>query len=244
MNTIPTKICDHLAPATISRQPGIIPRSARFAAIVSSLVCLSLATPALMGQILVNGGFETPVQTSGGFTGQPSGATWSFTQGGISASNGPWVPSGGSSSQFAYLQRVGAIMLQNFSLGSAGIYNLTYLEGARLNNNEGDVTYAVTLTNTDTSTLVFSASNTAFLGQAFLATDYTVTVPSAGNYRLKFEVTSVTIGSDNTALFDSVAIAIPEPSTYAAIFGSVALGGAVWHRSRRRQIPLGTKAPG
>lgn len=29
--------------------------------------------------------------------------------------------------------------------------------------------------------------------------------------------------------------AIPEPSTYAAIFGAVVLGGAVWHRRRQRQ---------
>lgn len=30
--------------------------------------------------------------------------------------------------------------------------------------------------------------------------------------------------------------AVPEPSTYAAIFGALALGGAVWQRRRRREV--------
>lgn len=49
---------------------------------------------------------------------------------------------------------------------------------------------------------------------------------------------SYATGANQTSQFDNFSVsvsAIPEPSTYAAIFGSLALAGTVWHRRRQRK---------
>ena len=47
-----------------------------------------------------------------------------------------------------------------------------------------------------------------------------------------------TLGADNlnVSMDFNTAAAIPEPSTYAAIFGSMALAGAIWHRRRKATV--------
>lgn len=42
---------------------------------------------------------------------------------------------------------------------------------------------------------------------------------------------------DDLSFSVSAISAIPEPSTYAALAGAAALGGALWHRHRRRGLP-------
>lgn len=64
--------------------------------------------------------------------------------------------------------------------------------------------------------------------------------PSNNGFGLELFASVNNIGSTVTAgqmAFDNLSVsAIPEPSTYAAIFGGFALVGAVWHRRRQRAV--------
>ena len=200
-----------------------------------------LAAPALLhAQTILNGGFETPVAPAGNFVEQPSQASSSWLFGnfrtGISAANGPWAPLGTVTSQFAYLQNGGGttgIFSQSINFSSAGDFTLSYLEGSRAFHS--DVSYDVTLTKDSNSSVTFLVSENSGANQPFTLVSYSVTIPTAGAYTLTFA--GVDTGSDRAAAFDNIAFtsAVPEPATYAIMFGVAALGLAVWRRKRNGQ---------
>jgi fibronectin-binding autotransporter adhesin len=74
----------------------------------------------------------------------------------------------------------------------------------------------------DTYTLLTFGSNTG----GFTASDFTYSNLAPG-------LTGVFSVNANSLTFSVSTSAIPEPSTYAAIFGGIALTGAVWRRRRR-----------
>ena len=125
-------------------------------------------------------------------------------------------------------------MLQTITFADAGDYTLTYLDGTRHANN-GDVNYVVTLRSNVDNALAFSVNKTALLGQAFTANTFLMTVPTAGNYTLRFFVQSTGFDSDNSGVFDNISVvsAVPEPSTYAAVFGALSLGFVIWTKRKK-----------
>ncbi|MDO8543758.1 MAG: PEP-CTERM sorting domain-containing protein [Opitutaceae bacterium] len=63
----------------------------------------------------------------------------------------------------------------------------------------------------------------------------------SGQVTLRFDNTATSGTSWNSLALDNFsygASAVPEPSTYAAIAGAVALCGAAWHRRRQRQLAI------
>jgi hypothetical protein len=52
-----------------------------------------------------------------------------------------------------------------------------------------------------------------------------------------------TTGGGTTTLDTTAFSAIPEPSTYAAMFGAAALLGAVWHRRRQKLLTAAAVSP-
>jgi len=94
-----------------------------------------------------------------------------------------------------------------------------------IDTNSGEVSYAIPVyTNLFTSTL----------------STVTVNIPSLGsvppNAVEVWGITTTAGGSDAFRMtFDSIALTtIPEPSTYAAIFGALTLGGVCYRRYRRK----------
>ena len=55
-------------------------------------------------------------------------------------------------------------------------------------------------------------------------------------YMWNSEGAAGTGGLQGDLSFNGTLSAIPEPSTYAAIFGTLALVGTVWHRRRQRKV--------
>jgi hypothetical protein len=90
------------------------------------------------------------------------------------------------------------------------------------------------------------SSYTALSNQSLTTTDtaYSVALTGLGETQTSFVRLTFAAPSgggvgqsiiDNVAILGTVDLAtpVPEPSTYAAIFGVLALGGAAWHRRRR-----------
>jgi hypothetical protein len=203
------------------------------------LAAILLALPAARAQTVINGDFETPVFGAGGYQYalSPAAATWTFTSfTGISSSTGTWEPVGGATSQFAFIQLWYANQTESISqtihLSGAGSYVLSYLEASRMG---GDgVPYAVSLTKSDLSYVALNVSDSSGAGQPFTATAYAFTVPTAGDYILKFEAANGSEGVVGGALLlDNISV-VPEPAAWAAIGGALALGAAGWKQRRGR----------
>jgi len=191
------------------------------------------------GQTVVNGNFSTPSMGSGSFSYNTAGGSWSFLGGtGISGASGPWAPNGGASSQFAFLQisagSPSASFSQTITFSSAGVYDLSYLEGTRAG--YGITQYSVSLTRVSDTLNVFSASDSSAANQSFQSVTYSVTVPTAASYVLSF--TSLPGGdlTDRAAAFDNVSFsyvsAVPEPATWGVIASAASLSFVIWRRRR------------
>lgn len=210
---------------------GINIKSLIFCALVAAVPHLG------HGQTVANGDFSDPLIAEWDFSYNTDGGTWSFLGGtGISGAAGPWAPNGGAGSQFAFLQisegSPTASFSQTITFSSAGVYDLSYLEGTRA----GYVTtqYTVSLTRISDSFSAFSVSDSSAEGQSFESVIYSVTVPTAASYLLTF--TSVPGGdlTDRAAAFDNVSFtyvsAVPEPSTWGMIASVAALSFVIWRR--------------
>eukprot|EP01012_Entosiphon_sulcatum_P042059 TRINITY_DN55997_c0_g1_i1.p1 TRINITY_DN55997_c0_g1~~TRINITY_DN55997_c0_g1_i1.p1 ORF type:complete len:290 (+),score=20.69 TRINITY_DN55997_c0_g1_i1:309-1178(+) len=97
----------------------------------------------------------------------------------------------------------------------------------------------VSVVATNVFQIIDNTNTTAYAGNTITMTglsSYTsVTGPLTFRiYAYNSEATTGSFRIDNLAINGSVS-AIPEPSTYAAIFGTLALVGTVWHRRRQRK---------
>jgi alpha-tubulin suppressor-like RCC1 family protein len=153
---------------------------------------------------ITNGTFDTPATGSFSAT-APTG--WALSgNGGVSS--GSWSGSGfgvagGSSGQFAYVQRFSgpSSISQNVTFPLAGSYQLSYsLAGRDLSSGgHGNCTYTTTI-----SSSILSVGGSTTSNQPFAAQTHTFTVATAGTYTLAF--TNTTASGDNTFYVDSVAI--------------------------------------
>ena len=179
----------------------------------AAAIWLGMITSAL-SQNVVNGSFETPALSPNTFLYDPNGATWTFTaNAGILNSPGggflgPPAPDG---SQYAFLQSAsspGAVS-QTIDFSLSGTYLLSYLVAGRSDNEEGalgDLSYQILL---DSAVIATDATTTA---QSFTSRMIQFTA-DAGSHTLTF-VVSPGVTGDNTAFFDSVALAqVPEPDS-------------------------------
>lgn len=106
-------------------------------------------------------------------------------------------------------------------------YNLSFYQSSRANGG-GALSYQVRLSNGD---VLYSRSTTTAESWAHYTASYTAT--TTASYTLQFYLPGAT--GDNTVFIDNVSLttsAVPEPSTYAAIFGVLALGVTAGVRRR------------
>ncbi len=121
-----------------------------------------------------------------------------------------------------------------FQLGTVSSDKISVLGGVLSGPSSGTITLNL-----------FSPSDTTSSG-AFAAGTYTLfNFATGGTTTSSFDVADFALGSTisgytynlafngSTLELTATASAIPEPSTYAAIFGGLALVGAVWHRRRQ-----------
>jgi hypothetical protein len=205
----------------------------------ASILLMILSCCAVSAQTVINGGFESPSQTPGAFTYGPTvdgSNPWVFEQAsGISSSTGAFAPSGSVASQFAFLQQHASLapnFSQDISFGSTGNYTISYLEAIR--SESVSTNYTVSLVNTSTSHVSLLQIQTVPTSQEFTLTSFGFTVPTAGTYKLKFQGNT---GADHTTVFDEISIsaaAVPEPSSFALLFGLATLGAVATRRRRIR----------
>lgn len=116
------------------------------------------------------------------------------------------------------------------SFTAGQVYELSFYQASRTNGG-GAASYQVRLSNGD---VLFSRTTSSSESWTQYTASYTAT--STGNYTFQFYLPGAS--GDNTVFFDNVSLtttasAVPEPSTYAAIFGALALGSVAVIRRRR-----------
>jgi len=205
-------------------------------AIIAACSTLLGALAPLHASIVINGSFETP--DIGTFEYSPTGSGWTFSgAAGIidapSAFGAPDPPPHGE--QLAFLQvSIGTSVSsfsQSISVPSDGLYTLTFFDAGRpFGAGAGNVPYNVLIDSAVIHT-DFTVSNQPFTFNSTLP--FAVT---AGSHDLEFRATHGFTG-DNTAFFDSIAIAaIPESSSFALIGVAALVGvlfGAIGVKRRR-----------
>jgi hypothetical protein len=115
------------------------------------------------------------------------------------------------------------------STGAIGTYQLQYQIGASGTFSQlGNSTYS---NNTAQNPLIVTSISLTSVELASLNNQ-------SGQVTLRFVNTDTSTSAYQTLAIDNFsysASAIPEPSTYAAIFGSLAFAGTIWHRRRQRK---------
>jgi hypothetical protein len=220
--------------------------------LISGLLLLATGTSTAHAALIIgNAGFETPVTPD--FQGAPAtgiGQEWTFLPGAGVARNGTIgiIAGSGSSGQFGFLASATGfegIMSQTITFDSAGLYNLSYLEAGRINSvyiAAGSLNYNITIQD-GANPAIFSVSDFTDSNEAFTATSYAFTVPTAGAYTLSFTAVGshdgLAVGgsASNIAAFDNVEITaspVPEPGTTLFGIGCVAL--AAFRRRRNSAV--------
>lgn len=211
------------------------------AMLVASLV---LAAPVAASQQLIGGDFEAPV--IGGSFVYPGPGTlngWNYTGSGLinGFTGTPWFggspPQGFGGNQYGFVQGLGSLS-QSFVATATGLLTLNWLEGARpaMSSWNGAQTYDVMLG----AAAVGQFSSVS--GQNFAARSLLLGAVTAGqSYTLAFKGLAT---GDSTVFLDNVsatvappALAVPEPSTWMALFSGLAITGMV-ARGRRRRPPV------
>jgi PEP-CTERM motif len=189
--------------------------------------------------LLMNGDFEAPATASYTYLSGTQN-NWTYTGGGVGVINDvtgtAWFsgspPSGLSGTQFAFVQGAGSTISQTFSVLTAGIYNLSWLDAGRPNFGAyaGDQSYQVLLNN-----LIVGTYSTVS-GIGFNTELQSLGLLSVGSYTLTFlGLPTDHATSDETAFIDSVNVtaAVPEPSTWAMlILGFLGVGLSAYRRNR------------
>lgn len=198
------------------------------------IVATALSSAAGAQNLLSNGGFESPALPVGGYTTSPFVDGWSFSAGSGVISAIDWSdwwgagvnkPAGAQGNQFGYLQGVGSIS-QTFSVASAGVFSVTWIEASRLGAPAGDQTYSVQI---DAGTPVLFSTPSA---QDFTARGLGTIALASGSHTLTM---SGTILADRTVYLDAVTVsAVPEPGAYAMMSVGLLLIGSVALRKRVR----------
>jgi hypothetical protein len=175
----------------------------------------SLLTGAFSGLTVDNASFETPVQSSGGFTYGPTGTGgWVFGgEAGIARNSSPWyinpAPDG---NQAAYIQSngSGAYFYQNINFPSAGAYVISFdivRRNASYEGNDIDVRMD--------GVSIGSVSNTQQTTDNWATFTFTYNCPSAGNHELRFVGTRA---NDRDSAIDRVRV--DHSSVFLAANGS------------------------
>lgn len=214
------------------------------AMLVASLV---LAVPAAAAEQLIGGSFEQPLIANvtgnvGSYVYPGVGTLNGWNYSGAGLINGttatPWFagapPQGFGGSQYAFVQNLGSLS-QSFVASASGLLTLNWLEGARpaVGYSNGAQTYDVMLGSTALGR--FSSSS----GQNFAARSLVLGSAVAGqSYTLQFKGLAT---GDSTVFLDNVsatvtptAQAVPEPSTWVALFAGLAIIGVVARGRRQR----------
>lgn len=209
---------------------------------LSSLFLLLFSLSA-SAQYIINGSFETPALSSGGFQYSPAGTSWTFTTGaGISSANSgftggaPEVPDG---SQVAFLQNTGSIS-QTPYLSPGAV--LTFLATQRVNYGFPNQGIQV-LVNGVAQPIVLGSYNGA-------STVYSVTPPVDRYVEVAVKLSSVTVNNyytvtiagtnttgDETVFIDTAAISTPSYHAYG--FWDPSAAYATW----RTDYPGPTTTP-
>lgn len=199
------------------------------------LAVASLAPPDGHCQMLNNPDFSMPSLGGSFYQYQPvTNATqrWTFSGGlsGVARDGGGADTSFAVAdinypSQYAFLQLVGktaGIISQMTTFGSAGLFDISYLEAGRVrapSGAGGDLQYTVTLSNVSSGVCVLSQTNQSATGQRFRSISHRFLIEAPGDYLLSFQgVSHSGPYQDDTVLIDSAVISpAPAPLTLTIV---------------------------
>jgi hypothetical protein len=195
-----------------------------------------------LADIISNGSFESPaISVPPAHIYNPTGAVWTFTgSSGIVNPTGnttfepPTPPPNGK--QEAFLQYSDILAIGQFSqsifLPTSGEYALSYYVGGRQKIDhsgpggslvDGSLSYQILLD----GNVIAADTTTSF--QQFTPRNYSFSA-SSGSHAITFQ--ALNTGNDHTAFFDSIAVTVPEPSTFILLLSSVIGSLLLWHRRR------------
>ena len=194
------------------------------------LALAALALP-VRAQLNTNGTFESP-----GFTASPDYYKYLATGLGTANFVTGWSNTWNGSGEPTYLMKAGGPYDANIAVGSYGVHlNVNNVFSTSFSVVTGE-TYTVSFLSKAGTTLSAGALSVTANGQSanftpttsgFATYSYNFTANTSGSVGLSFQMGSGHVSLDNVSVS-----AIPEPSTYAAVFGATALGVAAWRRRR------------
>jgi hypothetical protein len=204
--------------------------------LLGTAAALTLAGSANAAELLVNGSFEAPDLSSGGYT-YPAGTVdgWTYTGSALvdatnsSAWYGNAAPAGQDGGQFAALQGTSTLS-QSFTASNTKA-SVSWLAAGRpdFGSYAGNQSYTVTIGNASLGTF------TTVSGASFAAHGGVVSGLTAGQtYTVSF---NGKVASDQTAFIDKVSVlGVPEPAEWALLIGGFALVGAASRRRRTTTV--------
>jgi hypothetical protein len=179
-----------------------------------STALIDLAQIAPVSNTITDGGFETPILTAGTYQVAAAGASWQFSGlAGISSNGSPFTfanPNASAGVQVAFLKNDGS-MSQTVHL-DAGCYNISFLAAQRASYQAQFQQIAVLV---DGSQVGFATPSSSYYNP-FQTTNFYV---AAGTHTIRF-VGANSVGGDNTAFVDQVAIALAADTNGDGSFGS------------------------
>lgn len=179
------------------------------------------------------GGGSNPLDITGWTANEPQNG-YGLNGPGTSLTGTPFAPSDAGGNTFLFIQKIGNFLSQDITLAPNTEYILSFDGAARA----GNPTARLLVTISDDTTTIATSGQIDPSESVFTNYTFNFTTPSSftGDVVLRLINDSGGTGGASTVSFANVSVAVPEPSTYAAMYGMLALIMAYKVRRQRRKL--------